>query len=943
MRNPLLGLLVGLVGLCAVAIGSSVADAQTGAPTPPQAAPKSPLFQRKLNAADKKLRGFVEMHTHPMAHLGFGGKMIHGAPGVGVLMPAGAIYYPAGTGQSGSTCNPDRERAASVSQALGSCYSTHGGHDFYKNKCGNHIRRLVLDKFEDGPPQHNKPHNVEHPHGYPDFTEWPKYSDILHQQMWVDWIKRAYDGGLRVMVGLALNSYTLATAIEAPGPTDDKESANLQIEELERFVNQHQDWMKIARSPAELRNIVGKEDKLAVIMGVELDDLGDFSKSRVVPSAAAVRAEIRRLHAKGVRYVFPVHVIDNVFGGSAVYEDQFNRANCFQFGDWWQLKCATTGDGINKSTGNGGADFFSFVFSATKIAGCADKWPVPICRDKQGKPNNYYVNQRGLQAIGKEALDEMMRLGMIIDIDHGSRETVTDIFTYTQSVNYPLVSGHNGLFGASSESHEAQRTKTQYQEIARRGGIVGVGWGNADAERWLKNARAVKDIGIKIALGSDINGMVEMPAPRAACRTRACVTYSASFPQAQQGNRKWNYNTEGVAHIGLFPDALRDAEGLPGGLTLVDQLFDGAEGFASMWEGTVAAAKRVKPAPPAAAGELGMPCKGPKECSSGLCDSRAGCVPQASKGKDGDFCTDHKQCTSGACNVAKTWISGKCTPTGSLDLGQACNAHQLCRSGLCDPRAGCVPKRNGQIGAPCTDHKQCTSGLCNVPNGRAEGKCTAPASLALGQACNDHRLCSSSLCDPRAGCVPNRNGSNGNLCTDHKQCTSGLCNVPGGKAEGKCTAPASVALGQACNDHRLCSSGLCDPRAGCVPNRNGQIGATCTDHRQCTGGLCNVPGGKAEGKCTAPASLALGQACNDPRLCRSGLCDPRAGCVPNRNGNVGDICTDHAQCASGLCNVPKDRVDGKCTARASLERGQGCNKHEMCRSGRCDARAGCVP
>lgn len=60
----------------------------------------SPLFSKPLNTG-KKLRGFVDMHTHPMSHLGFGGKVVHGAPGVDVLMPAGAIYDMRGIGLEG--------------------------------------------------------------------------------------------------------------------------------------------------------------------------------------------------------------------------------------------------------------------------------------------------------------------------------------------------------------------------------------------------------------------------------------------------------------------------------------------------------------------------------------------------------------------------------------------------------------------------------------------------------------------------------------------------------------------------------------------------------------------------------------------------------------------------------------------------------------------------
>ena len=459
----------------------------------------SPLFSKPLNTG-KKLRGFVDMHTHPMSHLGFGGKVVHGAPGVDVLMPAGAIYDMRGIGLRGSTCNEKPQRAGSVAEALGSCYSSHAGHDYINNKCGNHARRLVLNGFEDGE-KTNKAHDESHPPGYPVFTRWPRHDDILHQQMWVDWIRRAYEGGLRVMVSLAVNNYTLATGIEANDPKTDKASGDLQIDELPRFVNQHS-WMQIARSPVELREIVGKQDKLAIIVGVELDDMGDFVRERVNPSPQAVRSEIQRLYRKGVRYIFPIHVTDNYIGGAAVYTDEFNRANCYQYGSWWRLECSAGNSGIRHQV-QAGWD----VFKTLKLGNCGGTAPVPLCATG-------HQNSRGLTPLGYAAIDEMMRLGMIIDIDHASQKSVDDIIRHTRRYRYPLVSGHNGLRGSGAHSHsENSRTSAQYRELAARGSIAGVGWGGSDASGWVQSLKAVKATGIPLALGSDINGLVDGSGP----------------------------------------------------------------------------------------------------------------------------------------------------------------------------------------------------------------------------------------------------------------------------------------------------------------------------------------------------------------------------------------------------------------------------------------------
>jgi hypothetical protein len=45
--------------------------------------------------------------------------------------------------------------------------------------------------------------------GESDFRDWPRWNDITHQKMWCEWIYRAYQGGLRVMVVPSHNSSPL--------------------------------------------------------------------------------------------------------------------------------------------------------------------------------------------------------------------------------------------------------------------------------------------------------------------------------------------------------------------------------------------------------------------------------------------------------------------------------------------------------------------------------------------------------------------------------------------------------------------------------------------------------------------------------------------------------------------------------------------------------------
>ena len=46
--------------------------------------------------------------------------------------------------------------------------------------------------------------------GHPEFDGWPRFTTTCHQQMHIDWIRRAVAGGLRLMVALAVNNRLLA-------------------------------------------------------------------------------------------------------------------------------------------------------------------------------------------------------------------------------------------------------------------------------------------------------------------------------------------------------------------------------------------------------------------------------------------------------------------------------------------------------------------------------------------------------------------------------------------------------------------------------------------------------------------------------------------------------------------------------------------------------------
>jgi microsomal dipeptidase-like Zn-dependent dipeptidase len=518
--------------------------------------------------ASGRLRGFVDLHTHPMANLGFGGKLFYGGTDVGALLPA----------------DPDchaNARATSEQEALGHDKSTHGGHDFINNTCGDELRKAVIHGLQSG--LHGADES-EDAMGYPTFAEWPVWNDLTHQKMWVEWIRRAYYGGLRVMVALAVNNKTLGDMTAGPGDfaTDDKSSADRQITEIKAFVGRHHDFMEVAYSSADVHRIVSA-NKLAVVVGIEVDHIGNFQtvQNRAVPSEAEVKAEIHRLYQEGVRYIFPIHVLDNAFGGSAAYVNLFNVSNVRESGHPYALVCATPADDITYRYDNKDLGVELVVMQLAKSGFAVTSINSPQCPNNIGQKNSV-----ALTPIGVEAIKEMMRLGMLIDIDHMSQAAADQALALAKSFSYPVNSGHNGVrgsLGADTQNERAFRAD-QYAEIGRLHGMAGVGSGGINATQWLGlYNRVVQAMGGAQGIagfGTDTNGFA-LGMPRRASN----VQYTAAFPASKDGDKTWNYNRDGVAHYGMLWDFLQDVRTLPGGAAAIDNNFMyGADYFYHTWQ-----------------------------------------------------------------------------------------------------------------------------------------------------------------------------------------------------------------------------------------------------------------------------------------------------------------------------------------------------------------------
>ena len=521
--------------------------------------------------------GFADLHTHQAANIAFGGGMVWGEP---EGQPDVAIR----------ACNPAHGFA--------------GTQDLVGNA-------MTAMKYGGG---------LDHrTGGHPNYDGWPMWYSLTHQQMYVGWLKRAVDGGLRLMVVDAVNNEVFCNAAKrgAGRSCDDMEAVNLQIDQVEKvqqFVDNQsggpgKGWYRIVTSAQQARDVVS-QGKLAVVLGIEVDKLFNCGKTC---TEAQVRDRLQQVYNRGVRKLNPVHIADNAFGGAALYEPLFQYNNFLLQQKFFDV-VDCTGAGIEFQLGYTGPNVVNFI-NQLKLTSIGTPPPYPAGGN---------CNFRGLTPIGRFLIHEMMTKHMIIDVAHMSRRALNATLAVTDSSDYPVVASHSSVLDVSVGHGRTERalSNSVIAAIRKNGGLIGIGIGGGKrAATATRVPRILNDCGRSsksfaqhylstlqkvnnepVAFGSDINGLETLTAPRfgndacgrdqdppqsAATRINYPFTgyrSSVSFPQQQWFNRRFDFNTDGFAQVGMYPDLVEDLQKI--GLTTndLDPLFRSADAFVRLWE-----------------------------------------------------------------------------------------------------------------------------------------------------------------------------------------------------------------------------------------------------------------------------------------------------------------------------------------------------------------------
>lgn len=389
---------------------------------------------------DEPLYGFADLHAHPAAHLAFG------ADGNGNE----GIFW----GKPGHTAD-----APDFQKELPTCDGCkHSGMDL--NVFRHEARKTVLSKLGG---------LTERTHakaGWPSYADWPNAESLIHQQMHVAWIHRAWEGGLRLMVATAVDNRLLSAVWNAainpgngqiikPAPGADLDQARRQLKFIRKMAEDNSSWMQIVTNASEARAAVAR-GKLALILGVEMDHLSP--------------EEILTLHREeGLRHVTPIHLIDNAFGGAAVYNDTFNVNNYYFNGRFFKVVADPHVAFHLEAPGYP-------RFTIDDKEGFHQVMATPAEYKALGYDTPRNQGQRNATGLDEPELKKLMAAGMLIDLAHMAEATQGDAVALARRFNYPMMNTHTGLREDNRKAaSERLMKKSHAVELGRLGGVIGLG------------------------------------------------------------------------------------------------------------------------------------------------------------------------------------------------------------------------------------------------------------------------------------------------------------------------------------------------------------------------------------------------------------------------------------------------------------------------------------
>lgn len=316
--------------------------------------------------------------------------------------------------------------------------------------------------------------------GAPSYVGYPRFNVKTYTGYHPEFLRRAWQGGERLVVALAVNSQYLATRAAnsrlADLPTDDHSQMLRQLAFIRRMAEANPDIMEIALTPIDARRII-LSGKLAVVPGIEIDNFGNFKSPTFVwgsdgredlsggtlpmevlsddagVAAGQIAEKIDSYRAAGARQITAIHYIDGLFGGVPAFRPEpalINRAYTGQ--------CLSLVEGSDIGISANLATMFNGFFQGLQLfaLGGADLSEQQargfqgdcVARNPGLDGLMSTINGQGLTENGRELYMGLMRAGMVIDSDHLSFRTKDDLIAMQDRFHYPVLSSHANPTGA---------------------------------------------------------------------------------------------------------------------------------------------------------------------------------------------------------------------------------------------------------------------------------------------------------------------------------------------------------------------------------------------------------------------------------------------------------------------------------------------------------------
>ena len=479
--------------------------------------------------ARSPVTGFADLHLHQMAEFAYAGAWFHGS-------------------------HQGDEASALKACSGGSFFGGDHARTVLTGIVNENLGRLPGTKGDTGLHKYKK-------QGYPGYSGWPRWDSIAHQQVWEGHLKQAHEAGLSLYVMSAIDYRQLCDIM--PGSNkkaglscDEMLSVDKQLDALIDFARAR-DWLEIATSPAQARNII-HQGKLAAVMAIEVSHLFEGQDWQ---------QQLDHYFDKGVRSIQLVHQADNRFGGAAPHHFIFKL---FQY---------------LEDRGDYPIDELGFEL------------------DEQGK------NIKGLTGEGKLMINAMIDKHMLIDLAHMSERSVADSYAIAKAANYyPLMISH-GHFRAIMMDDKQKEEKTTPDNIIamirETGGIFGLRTGaeqvktygaaavENDCDGSVKSFAQAYEYGssglkVNLAFASDMNGFIQQLRPRFGNSDETCGASGDAATVQEQIAKQQNpsgtpLDQDGFAHIGLAGDIITELKNLGADTASIES---SAENFIRMWERT---------------------------------------------------------------------------------------------------------------------------------------------------------------------------------------------------------------------------------------------------------------------------------------------------------------------------------------------------------------------